>query len=660
MYLPQSTFRRILFLTLPGGIALGLLLYALIRLPVQQHGDPSGTLILALIGGVIIGGTLSAAAWLSLRHSLHAARQHATQVLEAELPPLRDRDPIVAIRQTVADAISSVPRGETLAVLAARLSDAADREAALAAVAETLTEHLAVCGAVLLLRDAERNTLVPAVAWGAGAIDRMLPYDIDGTAIGRALRERRVVNFSSVQMPELLAPSASRAVTLVSWPLWSRHTPLGVLCLIIAGVDVRLNAAQQQLLDHAARLFTAHAQTDFYRQAAEREQRRLSAFEEALNTVTEQPDLERALMQLLRIAADATDSSHGTFLLIDPEAFTIRTRITLSGGDMLPLNLAAAPILKHGLAGWVLRHQRGAIIDDIERDPRWIPSPGLEMMRSALAMPLFHGDRPLGVLTLAAPTPYRYSQRSLALVAALAAYTVATMVRYRYEGIVEPPDIAQARQMLSMYLPPHMIRDLVGNRVALRQALQPRVVTATVVCVCLRGLDRVSDLTVHQLIQQLVGPFHRECRVVVGQHHGAYVPVDERSFYAVFGFPQPRFDDATRALQAAQQIRAVSSRLRLQWRQQIGAELSVAVAVTSGQAATGVVEAEPSHLLVWTGSAIREARRLAQLARNDEIVVAEATLQQVQPNQFTFDPLAPVTLANGDEPMSLYRLADAI
>ncbi|MGB9738547.1 GAF domain-containing protein [Chloroflexus sp.] len=660
MYLPRSNIRRILALTIPGGISLGLLLYALITIVNRQFPEtPTVTLLVALLFGGVIGIALAAAAWMSLRYALSEMRRHATTVLQADLPPLTDNDPLVSLRQTVSDAIAAVPHSSTLAMLAQRFGELTDRDTMITVIAEYLSEHLAVQGAILLLHDAERGVLIPTSGWGIASVNRTVTFDKDGSALGRALRERRVARFSSVQMRSLLATTSPQSLTVVSWPLWIQQAPLGVLCLMITGTDVRLNDEQEQFVTQAVNLLAIQLQAATYRQWCTREQRRLDAFDRVITSVIEQPSLERALTELLQIAAEVTESSHGTFLLIDPEANVIRARITLNEGNILPLNVAAAPILKHGLAGWVLRTQRGVIIDDIERDTRWIPTPGLELMRSALAMPLFHGDRPLGVLTLADPMPYRYSRRSLALVAALAAYAVSVMVHHRYEGIVEPAEVVRARRLLSAYLAPETIRELMGNRSRLMQALQPQVMTATLVYGCLRGIERLTDMTVHQLIERITGPFHSECRAIVHQLQGAYIILDERSFCAAFGFPQPRFDDATRALQAAQQIQAAVPRLRLRWQQELGVDVTIAGGVTTGQLAVGVIEDEQIATLVWTGTAMCEVRRLYQLARNDEIIVGDSVLKMTNVHQFTLDPLAPVSLSNGDDSAPVYRLVSS-
>lgn len=140
------------------------------------------------------------------------------------------------------------------------------------------------------------------------------------------------------------------------------------------------------------------------------------------------------------------------------------------------------------------------------------------------------------------------------------------------------------------------------------------------------------------------------------EQQGAYIVINEQSFCAVFGFPRPRFDDAARALQTAKQVRTAIAQLRLQWRQQTGADLMLAAGVTTGQLAVGMISDERSATMAWSGAAMREARRLCQLARNDEIVVAASVVQLMQPNHFDLEPLTPVSLHNGNEPVSVFRL----
>ncbi len=56
-----------------------------------------------------------------------------------------------------------------------------------------------------------------------------------------------------------------------------------------------------------------------------------------------------------------------------------------------------------GIAGWVVRHRRPAVIDDVERDPRWVEEPerlpGSEV-RSLLSIPLASRGRVIGAVEL--------------------------------------------------------------------------------------------------------------------------------------------------------------------------------------------------------------------------------------------------------------------
>jgi hypothetical protein len=80
-------------------------------------------------------------------------------------------------------------------------------------------------------------------------------------------------------MRELISTASSQPLTVINWPLWVQQTPIGALCVMLAGADVRLNDDQQQLLEQIATIFTAYLQTSIYRQWAERDQRRLALFE---------------------------------------------------------------------------------------------------------------------------------------------------------------------------------------------------------------------------------------------------------------------------------------------------------------------------------------------------------------------------------------------
>jgi signal transduction histidine kinase len=69
-----------------------------------------------------------------------------------------------------------------------------------------------------------------------------------------------------------------------------------------------------------------------------------------------------------------------------------------------------------GLGGWVAQHRQTVNVPELQSDLRWLRSPGVgENLQSALAGPILHRDRLLGVLVLYHPEPGAFSNQQLDL-----------------------------------------------------------------------------------------------------------------------------------------------------------------------------------------------------------------------------------------------------
>ena len=124
-----------------------------------------------------------------------------------------------------------------------------------------------------------------------------------------------------------------------------------------------------------------------------------TALHQFARSLVDRPTLDELLAQALRTAAQLTASPHATVLLLDASEH-ICYRVALDSGNLAPLALVAGPMMQRGLAGWVVRERRTALVRDTMHDARWLPGPGLGDLRSAIVMPLCYGEQVLGVLTL--------------------------------------------------------------------------------------------------------------------------------------------------------------------------------------------------------------------------------------------------------------------
>jgi two-component system NtrC family sensor kinase len=77
-------------------------------------------------------------------------------------------------------------------------------------------------------------------------------------------------------------------------------------------------------------------------------------------------------------------------------------------------------VVDRGLAGWVVRNKKGAIVADTSVDPRWFSFTDEESPAgSVLAVPLMADGQVLGVMTLDHPRTNRFQERHLVLITAI-------------------------------------------------------------------------------------------------------------------------------------------------------------------------------------------------------------------------------------------------
>jgi adenylate cyclase len=127
-------------------------------------------------------------------------------------------------------------------------------------------------------------------------------------------------------------------------------------------------------------------------------------------------DLDALLTHVLDRLADAVGAVRASIILTTGERPALYSSIRSR-----PLAVVE-DILRDGIAGWVLRERKPAVIVETRDDPRWIATtPYQRMVRSAAAAPIVREDRVLGAITLVHHTPGFFTDEHLDLLASVAA-----------------------------------------------------------------------------------------------------------------------------------------------------------------------------------------------------------------------------------------------
>lgn len=116
-------------------------------------------------------------------------------------------------------------------------------------------------------------------------------------------------------------------------------------------------------------------------------------------------DLDQLLQTTVEAIAEHLYYHNVALLLVDsadPETLALRAR---SGIYTLPVIEDYRQHVSQGIIGAAAQSRRYLLINDVRRDPRYLPIPGIDSIVAELAVPIVIGDRLLGVLNIEAEQP---------------------------------------------------------------------------------------------------------------------------------------------------------------------------------------------------------------------------------------------------------------
>ena len=135
-------------------------------------------------------------------------------------------------------------------------------------------------------------------------------------------------------------------------------------------------------------------------------------------------DLRTVLQRVLYAALDNVGGERGSIVVMDEQEKPLDSIIVhgkrVQGDTTRQLRVT----VERGLAGWVVRNQRVALIPDTSRDERWLRRPDDDVeksgAKSALCVPLLAREKIVGVLTLVHSQVNAFDKHHLKLIQAIA------------------------------------------------------------------------------------------------------------------------------------------------------------------------------------------------------------------------------------------------
>lgn len=133
-------------------------------------------------------------------------------------------------------------------------------------------------------------------------------------------------------------------------------------------------------------------------------------------------DLDGVLSQTLKVTMEVVGASKGSFFLLDTNGMPIQRFLTQRDLPPEVTREVAREVVQKGLAHWCITHKKGAIVDDVENDERWLVFDDDDQVdvRSAICIPVLYDDEPRGVMTLVSPELKAFDEYDLQLLTTVA------------------------------------------------------------------------------------------------------------------------------------------------------------------------------------------------------------------------------------------------
>ena len=239
------------------------------------------------------------------------------------------------------------------------------------------------------------------------------------------------------------------------------------------------------------------------------------------------------------------------------------------------------------------------------------------------------------------------------LTAALAGYAFSLADR----ASVEQVEKQQARAMLSRYLPPRIVGEMLKNPAAAR--LGGKRAELTVLFSDIRGFTTFSETLAPEEVVALLNHYLTVMTEVIFSYGGTVDKFEGDAILAFFGAPQRYEDDPERAVRTALDMRDRLALLEDKWKEQTRSPLHIGIAINTGQAMVGNIGSQRRMEYTVIGDTVNLTSRLQDLTKEYglSILISGSTYHRVK-HMCRVRAMGPVEVRGRRQPVDIYEVID--
>ena len=222
---------------------------------------------------------------------------------------------------------------------------------------------------------------------------------------------------------------------------------------------------------------------------------------------------------------------------------------------------------------------------------------------------------------------------------------------------VEQIEKQQARSMLSRYLPPGIVQEMLKNPLAAQ--LGGKRADLTVLFSDIRGFTTISEQLAPEEVVALLNQYLTAMTEVIFRHGGTVDKFEGDAILAFFGAPQSHDNDPERAVRTALEMRELLGELENNWIERTQTPLRIGIAINTGPAMVGNIGSERRMDYTVIGDAVNLASRIQDLTKEYgvSILISDSTYTHVK-DMCRVRALGTVEVRGRMQPVDLYEVVD--
>jgi adenylate cyclase len=373
-----------------------------------------------------------------------------------------------------------------------------------------------------------------------------------------------------------------------------------------------------------------------------------------LNSSLDFNELMNKIMDLLFMVINA---DYGSLVLLDRKGGEELIPVVMKSRDER-LKVKGELRISRTIIDKVVKDKVALLTSDAMEDSRLAAAASIvtKGIRSAMCVPLWEKDEVIGAIQLnSTRLDNLFTMDDLELLKTIGCQMAMIIGQARLNQQIREEE--HMRERLERFHSPQVIEMIIrGSHETQDDFMEAKELTTTILFTDMVNFTTLSETMHPREINQLLNQYFSLMTDIIFDHNGTLDKYIGDGLMAVFGAPMEKKDDATRAVQAALDIR--KGFLEMMSKSDSDVKFDMRLGLNTGRVVAGNIGSPRRMDYTVIGDPVNTASRLESIAKPNQILIGEETYKQIKGKKFNIKKIGPTKLKGKKEEIMVYEVLD--